>query len=246
MASNRIKKIGGNFTLEGFKKVLKQLNGRAILVVAIINKNCEECAKLQKFASQLEAGFIDKLPQLVMLYGFNPTSLEAPDESPKKRPSSKDNNSEENDKGNKQRLADSRVLHWDDIPEGHGYGILLNESDVLYYKGDFNHDEFASNIIDNLRRFKSSIKTLAGLGAKNMFFKKKRTGIIIETSGATQNSQILDLEEKVKAYGNKLTTPVYFCKGINQEISLVIGGETKHRVKGHNLDKFLKKIKSMQ
>ena len=77
-----------------------------------------------------------------------------------------------------------------------------------------------------------------------MFIKKKRTGIIIETSGATQHSQIMDLEEKVKSYGKKITTPVYFCKGINQEITLVVGGVTRHRVKGHNLDKFLKKIKS--
>ncbi len=243
MGSNRIKKLGGNFDNTAFKKILKQLNGRAILVVAVINKNCDECQKLLKFAGQLEAGFIDKLPQLVMLYGINPTPL---DESPKGGKSDNSTNSEEDGEGKKKRaLADSRVLNWDEIPEGHGYGIFLNETDILYYKGTFNHDEFATNIIDNLRRFKSSIKTLAGLNAKNLFFKKKRTGIIIETSGATQQSQIMELEEKVKSYGNKLTTPVYFCKGINQEITLVIAGKTRFRIKGHNLSKFLKKIKTM-
>jgi hypothetical protein len=75
--------------------------------------------------------------------------------------------------------------------------------------------------------------------------KKKRTGIIIETSGATQQSQIMELEDKVKSYGSKLSTPVYFCKGINQEITLIVGGETVFRLKGHNLVKFLKKIKTL-
>lgn len=242
MSSNRIKKLGGNYSTAGFKKVLKQLNGRAILVVTIINKNCDECAKLQKFVGQLEAGFIDKLPQLVMLYGFNPTPL---DEATSDSKSSRSDRNTEEGKEEKKRLADSRILQWDELPNGHGYAIFLSENDILYYKNDFNHDEFATNIIDNLRRFKSSIKTLAGLGAKNMFIKKKRTGIIIETSGATQQSQIMELEDKVKSYGNKLKTPVYFCKGINQEISLIVGGETRMKVKGHNLDKFIKKMKIM-
>ncbi len=237
MASNRIKKMGGNFTLESFKKVLKQLNGRAILVVTIINKNCDECAKLQKFIGQLENGFIDKLPQLVMLYGFNPTPLEEAADA-KKRPAGKS----EDENGEKKQLSDTRVLSWNQIPEGHGYAIFLSENDILFYRGDFDHDEYATSIIDNIRRFKSSIKTLAGLTAKNQFIKKKRTGIIIETSGATQQSQIMELEEKVKSYGPKLKTPVYFCKGFNQEMVLVLKGEVVHKQKGYNLPKFLKKV----
>lgn len=241
MASNRIKKLGGNYTNESFKKVLKQLNGRAVLVVTVMNQNCEECAKLQKVIGQLENGFIDKLPQLVMLYGFNSTSLDM-EEAPPKRNKKSDNDQESEGKEKKQ-LADSRVLNWDEIPEGHGYGIFLSEEDILYYKGSFDHDEFMSNIIDNLRRFKSSIKTLAGLNAKNQFIKKKRTGIIVETSGATQQSQIMDLEKVVKAYEGKLSTPIYFCKGINQEITLIVKGDVTHKQKGHNLQKFLRKVR---
>lgn len=243
MGSNRLKKLGGNFSNAAFKKVLKQLNGRAILTIAVINKNCDECAKLLKFVGQLEAGFIDKLPQLVMFYGINPTPLDGGGDTAK--PEKGKDAGGDSKKGQQRRLADSGILHWDEIPEGHGYGIFLSETDVLYYKGNFDHDEFATNIIDNLRRFKSSIKTLAGLNAKNMFMKKKRTGIIIETSSATQQSQIMELEDKVKSYGTKLSTPVYFCKGINQEISLIVGGETIFRLKGHNLVKFLKKIKTL-
>jgi hypothetical protein len=121
----------------------------------------------------------------------------------------------------------------------------MSETDVQYYRGTFNHDEFTTNIIDNLRRFKSSIRTLAGLNAKNLFIKKKRSGIIIETSGVTQQSQVMELEEKLKSYGAKLSMPVYFCKGISQEISLIVSGETRFKIKGHNLTKFLKKIKSV-
>ncbi|MBU2514598.1 hypothetical protein KJ966_25010 [bacterium] len=237
MASNRIKKLGGNFTIESFKKVLKQLNGRALLVVTIINKHCEECVKLQKFIGQLENGFIDKLPQLVMLYGFNSTPLNAPKEE-KRKP--KEGNDGENVE--KKQLSDTRILTWDQIPEGHGYAVFLSENDIQFYRGDFNHDEYVANIIDNIRRFKSSIKTLAGLTAKNQFIQKKRTGIIIETSGATQHSQIMELEEKVKAFGPKLKTPVYFCKGFNQEMVLVLKGEVVYKQKGYNLPKFLKKV----
>lgn len=241
MASNRIKKLGGNYTNESFKKVLKQLNGRAVLVVTVMNQNCEECTKLQKFIAQLENGFIDKLPQLVMLYGFNSTSLDI--ELPPPKRGRRTDNGQETEETEKKQLADSRVLNWSEIPEGHGYGIFLNEDDVLYYKGNFDHDEFMANIIDNLRRFKSSIKTLAGLNAKNQFIQKKRTGIIVETSGATQQSQIMELEEIVKTFEGKLSTPIYFCKGINQEISLIVKGVTSYKQKGHNLQKFLRKIR---
>ncbi len=232
MASTRIKKIGGNYSNKEFLKVLKQLNGRALLLVIIINRNCEECAILQNFIGQLEAGFIDKLPQLVMFYGYNETPLDAkPDNKEKKE-------GEEEKKG----LADSRLLYWKEIPEGHGYGLFLDENDIQYYKGSFDHEGFAANIVDNLRRFRSSIKTLAGLSAKRSFLKKKRTGIVIETNSATQQSQIVALENKVQALGTKLTTPVFFCKGVSQEISLVIKGEISYKLKGHNFDKFLRKI----
>jgi hypothetical protein len=242
MSSNRIKKLGGNYDNKSFKKVVKQLNGRAILVVAVMNKHCEDCGKLMNFIGQLEAGFIDKLQQLVMFYGINTTPLGEVEETRPAPKTSESDNNEEGEQKSKKGLSDSRILNWKEIPEGHGYGIFLSENDVLYYKGDFNHDEFVSNIVDNIRRFKSSIKTLAGLSAKNQFMKKKRTGIIIETNGATQHSQIMDLEEKVKSFGPKLTTPVYFCKGINQEMQLIIGGNLVHKQKGHNITKFPKKI----
>ena len=240
MASNRIKKLGGEYENNSFKKVLRQLNGRAVLVVAVLNKNCEECGKILNFIGQLEAGLIDKFQQLVLFYGFNPSPLDGSEEI-KKQPK-KEESEEGDDKKKKKGLSDSRILYWKDLPECHGYGIFLSENDILYYKGEFNHDEFVANIVDNIRRFKSSIKTLAGLNAKNQFIKKKRTGIIIETNGATSHSQIMELEEKVKSFGSKLTTPVYFCKGINQEMQLIIGGDLVHRQKGHNITKFLKKL----
>lgn len=239
MASNRIRKLGGNYTSGSFKKVVKQLAGRAILVVTVINTHCEECNKLQKFISQLEAGFIDKMQQLVMFYGYNETPLD--DEEAKKGKPGRKGQDEEGE-GEKKKLSDSRFLHWEEIPEGHGYAVFMGESDVLFYTDTFDHDEYVSNIVDSIRRFKSSIKTIAGLNAKREFIRKGRTGIIIETSGATQNSQIMELEETVNTFGNRLSTPVYFCKGLNQEISYVLKGEVKFRQKGHNFRKFLKKI----
>ena len=75
MGSTRIKKIGGIYQTRDFTKIIRQLNGRAILAVAIINSTCEDCSKLLKFVHQLEGGFIDKLPQLVMIYGFSNQNL---------------------------------------------------------------------------------------------------------------------------------------------------------------------------
>ena len=240
MASKRLKKIGGKYRNKSFNKLLNQLNGRALLVVTIINRHCDECAKLQKFIGQLESGFIEKVPQLVMLYGYSEIPLDAPPEK-KSRPQKSDSQNNEEEK-EKKPLSDSRLLDWEEIPEGHGYGIFLSDTEIQYYKNDFEHDEFALNIIDNLRRFKSSIKTLAGLNAKRQFIKKQRTGIIIETSGATQQTQIMELEKKVEELGGKLKTPVYFCKSISQEISLIDKGELKYKIRGHNFEKFLKKI----
>ncbi|MBU3913965.1 hypothetical protein KKA14_00350 [bacterium] len=232
MASTRIKKIGGNYSNKEFFKVLKQLNGRALLLVVVINRNCEECAILQKFISQLEAGFIDKLPQLVIFYGYNETPLDAKPDTKEKK----------DGEGEKKGLLDSRLLYWKEVPEGHGYGLFLDEKDIQYYKGTFDHEGFAASIIDNLRRFRSSIKTLAGLSAKRSFLQKMRTGIIIETNSATQQSQIMELEKKVQALGTRLTIPVFFCKGINQEISLIVKGEVSFKLRGHNFEKFLRKI----
>ncbi|MFH2132160.1 MAG: hypothetical protein ABIK68_17415 [bacterium] len=238
MATNRIKKLGGVYKDEDFKKLLRQLNGRAILVITVINQHCEECIKLHKFVGQLEQGFIDKVPQLVMVYGISDLPL-LDDQSPSRRSSK---NSEPEEKEHK-KLGDSRILSWKGIPEGHGYAIFLSETDVLTYHGVFAHDEYVSNIIDNIRRFRSSIKTLAGLKGKRIFMEKKRSGIVIETSGTTQNSQILELEKKVTSYESKMKIPVYFCKGMMQEISYIVEGEVKHKIKGFNFDKLLRKIK---
>ena len=243
MATNRIKKLGGVYKDDDFKKLLRQLNGRALLVVAIINQHCEECIKLHKFVGQLEQGFIDKLPQLVMVHGISDLALTEGGESPA-RSSGSGPSTEENGEKKNVKLGDSRILTWDGIPGGHGYTIFLNENDILTYKDDtLEHDEFVTNIIDNIRRFRSSIKTIAGLKGKRIFVEKKRSGIVIETSGTTQNSQILDLENKVNSYESKLKIPVYFCKGLSQEISYIVEGEVKNKIKGFNLDKLLRKIK---
>ncbi len=241
MATNRVKKIGGQYKTEGFVKLLNQLNGRALLVVSIMNQHCEECIKMHKFAGQLEQGFIDKLPQLVMVYGISDIPPEDDDEKPPKSPRKSPENGE--GEAGPKKLGDSRILSWDGIPSGHGYAIFLSEHDVLTYQGIFDHDEYVPNIIDNVRRFRSSIKTLAGLKGKRIFMEKKRSGIVIETSGTTQNSQILDLENKVNSYEKKMQIPVYFCKGVTQEISYIVEGGVKQKIKGFNLDKLLRKIK---
>ena len=239
MATNRIKKIGGQYKTDGFLKLLNQLNGRALLVVSIMNQHCEECIKLHKFAGQLEQGFIDKLPQLVMVYGIS--DLPLPEDEGK--PARSHKSDEDGDDEAPKKLGDSRILSWDGIPSGHGYAIFLSEHDVLTYDGVFDHDEYVPNIIDNIRRFRSSIKTLAGLKGKRIFMEKKRSGIVIETSGTTQNSQILELENKVNSYEKKLRIPVYFCKGMTQEISYIVEGGIQQKIKGFNFDKLLRKIK---
>lgn len=237
MATTRIKRIGGIYKDDDFLKLLKQINGRAVLVVTIINQNCEECEKLHKFVGQLEHGFIDKMPQLVMLYGIGDVPLDD-EEAP---PPAKSDDSREDKK--KSSLGDSRILKWDKIPDSHGYAIFTSETDVLTYNGTFDHDEFVPNILDSIRRFKSSIKSIAGLPGKRIFKENKRSGIIIETSGATQNSQIIELENKVKSFEQKSSVPIYFCKGISQEISYIVDGKEIQKIKGFKLEKLLKKIK---
>ena len=253
MGSTRIKKIGGIYQTGDFTKIIRQLNGRAILAVAIINSPCDECSKMLKFVHQLEGGFIDKLPQLVMIYGIsNQKTQKAEDGKKEPKPvavNESDNQDEEkaspkvqNGGKEKKALGDSRFLVWDGLPHHHGYALFLSHEDVLYYTDIFDHDEFVSNIVDNIRRFKSSIKTIEGLTGKRKFLKSKRTGIIVETNSATPQSQIMKIEEKVKSFEGKLPTAVYFCKGLAQEMSLVRSGEIIIKKRGLQLDKFLKKI----
>ena len=61
MATTRVRKVGGIYNDAGFGKLVKQLNGRALLGVTLINSNCEECIKLHSFIKHLEHGFIDKI-----------------------------------------------------------------------------------------------------------------------------------------------------------------------------------------
>ncbi|PCI29580.1 MAG: hypothetical protein COB67_03650 [SAR324 cluster bacterium] len=240
--SNRIKRLKGTYEDADFKKVLKQLNGRAMLVVAIINNNCQDCEKIVQFTKHLESGFISKLPQLVMLYGHNSSTLEMREDRDSPAAEEKDEKSEKKVEGSKKGgLGDSRDLSWAMIPEGHGYCIYMGEGQPVTYHGIFEHGDFGNNIIDSLRRFKSSIRTLAGLPAKRRFMDNKGTGIVIETNGATPQSKIIEIENKLKTYESKLRTPVYFCKGIAQEMCLFDKGVIKYRMKGFNIDKFLRK-----
>lgn len=248
MASTRVKKLGGIYSDDSFKKIVKQLNGRAILVVAMVNKNCSECEKLIKFIQQLENGFIDRLPQLFMIYGFSDRELavgedgKQGDSNEKPKEEAKTVEEEDKQKKGKKVLGDSRFLFWDSMPEHHGYAIFVSEHDIQFYNEGFDHGEFVQNIIDNLRRFKSSIRTLQGLSGKRAFLKKKRSGIIIETNGTTAQSQIMSLEEFVKEQSGRLKIPVYFCKGLAQEITLVKAGEIAFKQKGLKIDKFVRKI----
>lgn len=245
MATTRVRKLGGIYKENGFNRLIKQLNGRALLAVTIINSNCEECIKLHSFIKHLEHGFIDKLPQLVMVYGFSDNVLSHRDNDGMKESKIETKvvngaNGQKNE-GQKQ-LGDSRLLSWSALPDGHGYALFISETDVLLYKGTFDHDEYVGNIIDNIRRFRSSIKTLAGLKGKRIFMEKKRTGIIIETAGTTHNSQIVDLENRVSSYDGRLKIPVYFCKGLTQEMTYIVQGEEKYKQKGLNFDKLVRKI----
>ncbi len=238
--SNRIRKLKGVYKDEDFNKVYSQLNGRAMLLIVIINNNCEECEKLVRFTQQLEDGFIDKLPQLVMLYGHSTMPLQASRDRSNEKQDSKNENDEE--KNEEKILGSSIDLAWQKIPGGHGYCIFLSKTEQTIYQDVFDHDDFSKSVLDNLRRFKSSIRTLAGLSAKRKFIDNKGTGIIIETNGSTTQEIIIELEEKIKIFKDKIKIPVYFCKGIAQEISLISRGEIKSKNKGLNIEKFLRKI----
>lgn len=243
MASTRVKKLGGVYSEESFKKIVKQLNGRAILVVVMVNSHCPDCQKLLKFIQQLENGFIDRLPQLFLVYGFSDRKVLSADEVEKSKSAEEKANTEEGEKEKGDAvLGDSRFLFWEKMVENHGYAIFVSEQDIQYYNEGFEHDEFVQNIIDTLRRFKSSIRTLQGLSGKRDFMNKKRSGIIIETNSATPQSQIMAVEEYVKEQNERLKIPVYFCKGIAQEMLLVKSGEVVFKQKGLKIDKFIRKI----
>ena len=235
MQSTRLRKLGGKYKDEDFQKVVKQLGGRAVLLVLIINTNCDECIKLQNFIGQLKQGAIDKLQKLVALYGFNKTSLDLQTVEREKSTRSKKDTDE------KDKLSDTNHLFWDKIPNGHGYAIFLSEQNVLYYNDTFNHEELVPNIVDAIRRSNSAIRTIEGLKGKRQFMDKKRTGIIIETSGTTAQDKIIELEQKVTSAGKKLHTPVFFCKGLTEEITMIEKGANTFTLKGFNFDKFLKK-----
>lgn len=235
MQSTRLRKLGGNYSDDDFNKVVKQLGGRAVLLVMIINAGCDECIKMQNFISQLKSGAIDKLQKLVVLYGFSNTSLDLNQVEKERSRQSK------NDPDNKKKLSDTHHLAWDKIPNGHGYAIFLSETNVLFYNDNFKHEDLIPNIVDSIRRSNSAIRTIEGLKGKRQFMDKKRTGIIIETCGTTKQEKIIELEEKVTTAGKKVHAPVFFCKGLTEEIDMIVKGKLTFKLKGHNFDKFLKK-----
>jgi len=237
MQSTRLRKLGGRYKDEDFEKVVKQLGGRAVLLVLIINKNCDECLKLHNFVNQLKQGAIDKLKNLVVLYGFNKTSL---DLNAVERDRERSTKAQKED-DEKNKVSDTSNLYWDKIPNGHGYAIFLSEKNVLYYNDTYTHEELLPNIVDSIRRLNSAVRTIEGLKGKRQFMEKKRTGIIIETSGTTKQEKIIELEQKVATAGKKLHTPVFFCKGLTEEINMIEKGSNTYKLKGLNFDKFLKK-----
>ena len=97
-------------------------------------------------------------------------------------------------------------------------------------------------MIDTLRRFSSSIRTLPGLAAKKKFLDQKGTAIIVETQTTTAASKISELEGVIGQYMSKIKIPVYFCKGLSQEIAFYQNGQQVVKVRGYNFEKLLKKI----
>ena len=239
----RIKKLGGEFKANSFDRLIKQIEGKGVLLVAIINTKCEDCQKLQDFINILKGGWIQKLPNLVVCYGYSNRSVDG-EPSPvedKKSPGSPEMGTDDKVK-NQQKLGDSSVFNWEKIPDGHGYALYTATDNVQVYSGAFDHEEFKTNIVTAIRRYKSPVQTLAGLPGKRQFLEAKRSGIVIETSSSTANSEITALEAEVLKNESKLNVKVYFCKGITQEIALVKGGSVVFRQKGLTFEKFLKKM----
>ena len=242
--NKRIKKLGGSFKKDSFDKLVRQVEGKGVLLVVIVNTKCSDCQKLQDFINALGEGWIQKLPNLVVCYGYSNASLDDDDEnSAQEENLSQDagTGGDEAAKGQK-KLSDSKLFSWETLPQEHGYAILTSPAEVQVYTGGFDHDEFKANIITAVRRCKSPIRTLAGLPGKRQFMEAKRTGIVVETASSTANSEISALEEEVKKSESKLNIKVYFCKGLTTEISLIKAGEIIHRQKGLSFEKFLKKM----
>ena len=97
-------------------------------------------------------------------------------------------------------------------------------------------------MLTTIRRVGSSVRTLAGLPGKREFVEKKRSGIVVEYASSTKTSEISECEQEVAKYQSKLALPVYFCKGLTAEITLVYKGNSLHKNKGLDLEKFLKKM----
>jgi len=235
----RLKKLGGNYKANSFNRLAQQIEGKGILFVAVVNTSCEECQKIQDFLNQLRDGLLQKLPNLVTCYGYTGLPVgEAvvPAPEPKK-------GEELDDKlKDQKKLADSKVFHWDKLPESHGYALFSSPTDVQIYDGTFDHDELKLNVVTALRRCKSPVRSLAGLSGKREFMSGKRSGIIVETTSATQNSEVVAVEAEVVKNEKKLKQKVFFCKGLAQEITLVKDGVVAYRLKGLSFEKFLKKI----
>jgi len=237
--NKRLKKIGGNYKVNSFDRLAKQIEGKGILLVAIVNTSCEDCQKIQDFLNQLRDGLLQKLPNLVVCYGYTgaPLSGEEPPAAPPGPQEGLDDKVKDQTK-----LADSKVFHWEKLPENHGYALLSSPTDVQVYDGTFDHEELKLNIVTALRRCKSPVRTLAGLPGKRQFMEAKRTGIIVETTSSTQNSEVSAVEAEVTKNEAKLKVKVYFCKGLTQEISLVKNGAVVSKQKGLSFEKFLKKM----
>ncbi|MDT8446910.1 MAG: hypothetical protein RRB13_08480 [bacterium] len=252
--TKRIKQLGGNYPANAFNALASQVEGKGVVLVVNINTHCEECAKLQDFINLLKNGWITKLANLVVCYGYSnlrsgespPAEDEKKDKKAEKRPKNPANDLSPDEKlKNQKRLGDSALMHWTPLPEGHGYALFTGPNDVQVYNGEFDHSEFRANVLTTLRRCKSPVKTLAGLKGKSQFMEKKKTGIIVEYNGSTANSVVTDTEAEVLKHEKKLTIPVYFCKGLGQEIALYRDGSLVFKNKGLAFDKFLKKMPKM-
>jgi len=242
--SQRLRKIGGHFTEDSFKPVIKQIEGRGVLVVAVMNSNCKECERIQGFILKLESGLLERLSNLVFMYGYSNIPLDQAGEIIEKAEKEKSRRKDKSkkDQGGKS-LGDSHLMDWDAIPEGHGYAIYTGEKEVVFVRNIFDHDEFAASIVDTIRRFSSSIRSLPNLSAKKRFLDQKGTGIIVEIQGTTSSDKIAEMEQEVAKHKDRLKKiPVYFCKGIVQEMSFYKQGKAVVKLKGTNFAKFLKKI----
>lgn len=232
--STRIKKLQGKFGSAQLSKILEQIDGKGILCVVSINPNCNECKRIQMFVNKLENGLIHKMPDLIMLYGYS--------RGVQVKKAETEEGEEVAETSEPTLAVNAKSMEWADHSDGHGYSIYLSEDNVSVQTGEFDHSEFSDTLLDYLRRFRSSVLTLADLEARRKFLEKKRTGIIVETRSSTKNSDILKLEEYVKARRTTVKIPIYFLKGVAEEVSYVFKGEYKIKQKGLSLEKLFKNI----